>query len=128
MDTMSKPLALVVEDNEDLAAIFSEALGVAGFNSEVLHSGDLALTRLAQAAPSVVVLDLHLPKVGGVKVLREIHADPRLAAVRVVVVTADAQLGDSLRAEADIVLIKPISFSLLRELATRFGALAAHAE
>ena len=113
------PLALIVEDDEDLSFIFAEALRAAGFQSEIVRDGQLALDRLAQMQPAVVVLDLHLPNVAGTDILKYIRSADHLKSVRVVVTTADARLAEQTDRQADFVLIKPISFSLLRDLTSR---------
>ncbi len=117
---MTDKTALIIEDDEDLATIFGEAIRSAGYEAEIINNGDAALSRLAAITPGLVVLDLHLPKVAGLSILRQMKAEPRLAAVRVIIVTADARMAEVPRGEADVVLIKPISFSLLRDLAARF--------
>ncbi|MGB0385374.1 MAG: response regulator [Ardenticatenaceae bacterium] len=116
---MTRPLALIIEDDEDLAEIFTEAVQLAGCETEVIQDGKEALEWLAVHLPDLVVLDLHLPNVGGKKILARIREDTRLDKTRVIVTTADARLGDSLRKEAQLVLIKPVSFSQLRALARR---------
>lgn len=116
---MTNPLALIIEDDADLANIFAEALQAAEFATEIIAAGDVALERLRVTVPVVVVLDLHLPKVSGMEILPQIRADERLAKTRVIVATADPVMGDSLTDIADIVLIKPISFGQLRDMAAR---------
>lgn len=116
---MTGLFALIIEDDVDLATIFSEALQAAGYNTEAVHEGDIALARLASTIPDVVVLDLHLPHVAGTDILRRIRADRRLAGTRVMVATADPRVATMLEAEADLILLKPISFTQLRDLATR---------
>jgi CheY-like chemotaxis protein len=118
---MSKPFALIVEDHVDSAIIFSEALKEAGFETETVRTGDAAVVRLSTAKPDVIVLDLGLPRVSGIEILERIRSDPRLAETRVVVATAHPQLTDGVRCQADIVLIKPISFSQLRDVAGRLS-------
>jgi two-component system response regulator AdeR len=118
---MSELLGLIIEDDEDLSVIFSEALQAAGFKTEIIQSGDKALARLAVTAPDVVVLDLHLPRVAGMDILHQISADARLVGTRVIVATAHPRMAESLRDEADLVLLKPISFSQLRDLASILG-------
>lgn len=114
---MSRMFGLIVEDDEDLSIIFSEALQAAGFQTEIVRAGDVALDRLATLAPNVVVLDLQLPRVAGMDILHYIRVEPRLADTRVIVATAHPHLAASLRDEADLVLLKPISFNQLRDLA-----------
>jgi CheY-like chemotaxis protein len=113
---MSKPCALIVEDHIDAAVIFSEALKKTGYQTETVRAGDTALARLATAVPDLVILDLSLPRVSGLQILDVIRADPRLTQTRVVVATAHPQLADSIRAKADLVLIKPISYTQLCEV------------
>ena len=114
-----QPLALLIEDDPDLITIFSMALEDAGFLIESIAEGDAALARLGDVIPSVVVLDLHLPNVSGTHILDAIRADERLSATRVIIVSADPQLAESVSGEADLVLVKPISFGQLRDLAHR---------
>ncbi len=116
---MSNPLALIIEDDIDLANIFTEAVQNADFEVESIQDGEQALARLASIVPAVVVLDLHLPHVGGEQILNQIRADSRLARTRIIVATADPVKGDALAEQADLVLIKPISFGQLRDMAKR---------
>ena len=116
---MNAPLALVIEDDVDLSLIFSEALQAAQFEVEIISDGGQASTRLKDVLPVVVVLDLHLPNLSGEALLTQIRADARLAAARVIIATADPVMGEALAGSADLVLIKPISFTQLRDLALR---------
>ena len=116
---MSNPLALIIEDDYDLSNIFAQALQETGYETQIVRNGKVALTWLSTETPAVVVLDLHLPRVAGEDILRHIRNDPRLAETQVIIATADARTGDALREEADLVLVKPISFSQLRDLAAR---------
>ncbi len=113
------PLALIIEDDAKISMIFAEALKTVEYDTEIIQDGQLALDRLAETTPAVVVLDLHLPHVSGPDILHQIRTDPRFAKTRVMVVTADSALADSLEDEADLVLLKPISFNQLRDLASR---------
>ncbi len=115
------PLALIIEDDEDLSIIFNEALHAAGFATVVIRDGQEATEHLAgdTDTPDVIVLDLHLPHVPGTELLTQIRAHPRLKDVQVVITTADARMAEMTEGTADFVLIKPISFSLLRDLSSR---------
>lgn len=119
---MSDLLALVIEDEYDLSVIFGQAVETAGFRAEIIRSGDKALERLAATVPDLVVLDLNLPRVPGMEILRQIRADARLAKTRVVVVTAFQNLARAVKGEADWILLKPITFGRLRELAASIGS------
>jgi DNA-binding response OmpR family regulator len=113
------PLALIIEDDEDLSFIFAEALRAADFQVEIFRDGREAVDRLEAVSPVVIVLDLHLPGVIGTEILKQIRSAEHLKSARVVVTTADARLAEQTEGQADFVLIKPISFSLLRDLAAR---------
>ena len=111
--------ALVIEDDRDQAYIFSEALRAAGFEVEIVRDGKSALARLETATPILVVLDLHMPRLLGKDLLYYIRTDERLAATRVILATGDHQLAKSIQGEADVVLLKPVGFDQLRDLANR---------
>jgi len=121
---VSSQFALIIEDDYDASFIFAEALQAAGFETEIIRSGDTALARLTVATPDVVVLDLHLPRAAGTDILRQIRADVRLAGTRVIVATADPRMAEILEDEADLILIKPISFSQLRDLSARLRSVS----
>lgn len=114
---MPQPLALVIEDNPDQALVFSKALEVAGYTTEVIADGAVAQKRLTQVVPDAIVLDLHLPNISGDKLLMQIRSDARLSHARILLATADATLAEKIRGQADFVLIKPVSFAQLSLLA-----------
>ena len=116
---MSKPLALIVEDDEHLSQIFAKTLE-SDFETKVALDGVTAKELLTQITPAIVVLDLNLPGLGGKDILADIRANPTLDNARVVLCTADAAQANILKDDADIVLLKPVSPIQLRELAKRF--------
>ena len=113
-------LAFVIEDDEDLSNIFAEALKSSGFDVETIRDGGVAQQRIKEAEPEIIILDMHLPHVDGATLLKQVRSDPRLKHTRVLITTADALLGEYYRDEADSVLIKPVSFSQLRDLTMRY--------
>jgi len=118
---MSNRTAMIVEDNPDLATVFAEALRAAEFDVEILEDGRVALEHLKTATPDIVVLDLHLPHVSGDVILERIRANQRLAETQVMIATADPRMVEMLKEQADLVLLKPISFAQLRDLADRLA-------
>jgi len=116
-----KPIGLIIEDDEDLSAIFDEALSAAGYQTEIIRNGRTALIRLQTVSPDVVILDMHLPQVTGAEILHYIRSEKRMSFTNVVVTTADAIMGEQVRDTADFVLIKPISFGQLRDLTARLN-------
>ena len=113
-------LALIIEDDEDLASIFAEALGGIGYEMEHVADGSLAQERLGSGTvPFLILLDMHLPHISGGDLLNTIKQDDRFEKAIVILTTADARMGDMYRDQADFVMIKPISFVQLRDIAAR---------
>ncbi len=114
-------MALIIEDDEDLANIFAEALRGVDFEVEIVADGKKAEERLKSgAAPFLVLLDMHLPHVSGADLLTNIiKPDERFAKTLVIITTADARMGEAYADRVDFVLIKPISFVQLRDLTAR---------
>jgi DNA-binding response OmpR family regulator len=116
---MKKPFALIVEDDPDLSGIFAKSLETAGFDVEIIQDGQVAMQRLDEVTADVIVLDMHLPNVAGNTILERIRSDSRFGATRVVITTADTLMAETLREKHRFVLVKPISFGQLRDLAKR---------
>jgi CheY-like chemotaxis protein len=121
---MEKPmsqLALIVEDDEDLASIFAEALRGVGFDVELVADGRTAEERLKTGIPPfLILLDMHLPHISGADLLTNvIKKDERFAKSVVIITTADARMGEAYTEQVDFVMIKPISFVQLRDLTNR---------
>ena len=114
-------LALIIEDDEDLASIFAEALRGVGFEVELVADGKSAQDRLNNGLPPfLILLDMHLPHVSGADLLTNIiKRDPRFAKTIVIITTADARMGEAYTEQVDFVMIKPISFVQLRDLTSR---------
>ena len=114
-------LALIVEDDEDLASIFAEALRGVGFDVELVADGRAAEERLKNGvAPFLILLDMHLPHISGADLLTNvIKKDERFAKSVVIITTADARMGEAYTEQVDFVMIKPISFVQLRDLTNR---------
>ena len=113
--------ALIIEDDEDLANIFAEALRGVGFEVELVADGKTAQGRLANGAPPfLILLDMHLPHISGADLLTNIiKKDERFKKTIVIITTADARMGEAYTEQVDFVMIKPISFVQLRDLTSR---------
>jgi DNA-binding response OmpR family regulator len=119
MTHTQKPLAIIIEDDDSLGLVAYEALRTAGFYPELISDGLVAQERLAVAVPAIIILDLHLPQVSGQELLRQIKKDHRLRDTQIIIATADPATAGYLQEEVDLVLIKPYSFSQLRDFAVR---------
>lgn len=114
-----EPMAFIIEDDEKLITIFARALEEAGFKVQKVMDGQQAIQLLSNLEPAIVILDLHLPGATGDKVLAFIRSSDRLKRTTVILATADQIMADSLSGQSDFVLLKPISYSQLRDLTAR---------
>lgn len=112
---------LVVEDSTRLRSSLSEGLARSGFAVDAVADGKSALDYIAAAQYDVVILDLMLPVLDGISVLREMRRSGH--ACRVLILSAKDQIHDrveGLELGADDYLVKPFSFD---ELLARVKAL-----
>ena len=116
---MEKPFALIIEDDRDIVALFRHVLDLAGYQTEIVLDGKVAVEHLAKSVPDIVLLDLNLPRVSGSQILEMMDADERLKNIPVVVITAHAHLVESLPVEPDLVLIKPVNIEQMSTLILR---------
>ncbi len=117
-----KPLALIIEDDEQLGEIFSETLHDVNMETRVVKDGENAMLILARVTPVLIVLDLHLPKYSGANIFSYIRNTTRLKDVWVIIATADPVQAAELNRSDErnlFTLIKPVSVEQLRQLALK---------
>lgn len=105
---------LICDNEEPLRALVRAALD--GHEIHEARDGDESLDRARALRPDLIVLDMMMPGRSGLDVLQTLRADPELAGIRVVMLTARAQASDHAAAEhagADRFVIKPFSPSRL---------------
>jgi CheY-like chemotaxis protein len=119
---MDKPVALIVEDDRDIVALFRHVLDIAGYHTEIVLHGVEAMQRIEMLQPNIVLLDLQLPGMSGVEILKRMRSDERLSGIPVVVITAYAPYADSLPVEPDLLLLKPVDINQLSSLVQRLQA------
>jgi len=104
---------IVVEDEPDMAEMFAEMVRLMGMQVIKSYSGLQAIDMISERKPYLVLLDIMLPDVSGLEVLRHIHRDTRLSRIPVIVVSAKSLPSDvrkGLDAGASFYLTKPVSF------------------
>jgi DNA-binding response OmpR family regulator len=103
-------VAVVVDDEPEISAILAEYLTLAGFDVRQAANGLEALLCVKRERPRLVLLDLHMPRLGGLDALKRIRAfDPT---IKVVVVTGDPDPElerQALALGAAMVLLKPMN-------------------
>jgi diguanylate cyclase (GGDEF)-like protein len=116
---LEKPSALIIEDDRDIVALFRHVMDLAGYRTEIVLHGRVAVEHLANSTPDIVLLDLNLPGVSGGEILAFMDADERLKNVPVVVITAHAHLVETLPVQPELILIKPVNIEQMRNLILR---------
>jgi DNA-binding response OmpR family regulator len=103
-------LVLVADDEEDILQLVRRVLERAGFEVMVARDGVQALELAKTRTPAAAVLDVTMPGLDGLEVVRQLRADPATVGVKVLILTARAQQADIDRATAagaDDYLAKP---------------------
>ena len=103
---------LLIEDHDDTRHATAQILAGAGAHVTEAADGRAALAALGNADPQIVLLDLMLPDMDGLEVLRAIRADPPPSLRRVIVLTGDSatrRIEEITRLGADAVLTKPVA-------------------
>ncbi|NCU31067.1 response regulator [Candidatus Saccharibacteria bacterium] len=106
---MEKKKILLVEDDNALASVYRSRLELEGFAVEHVPNGELALAKVTEYKPDLILLDAMMPKVNGFDVLDILRNTPETANIHVVMLTALSQPKDKERAEqlgADDYLVK----------------------
>ena len=114
---------LVADDDEASLRVAAAALRTAGHEPLLARNGEQCLQIAAENAPALVLLDVHMPDMDGLEVLRRLRADERTSGFAVVAFTAHAMKGDAERLLAlgfDGYVGKPIRY---REFLAQVSAL-----
>ena len=113
---MAREKILVVDDEADIVELVRYNLAQEGFEVICASSGEAALEMVSKEKPSLVVLDLMLVGISGLKVCKRIKGDPATKAVQVVMLTAkgeDSDIVTGIEAGADDYVTKPFSPKVL---------------
>ncbi|MBI1869748.1 MAG: response regulator [Chlamydiae bacterium] len=134
---MDKKKILVVDDEANIQKMLRTLLEINDYEVETVSDGSEAITRVKQAPPDLVLLDLVMPKVDGFKVLENLKQDSKTKEIPIILFTAAppevaAQRGASAVEAVDYVL-KPfdrvtLSFLLqrIKELTDKQGGTSLH--
>lgn len=79
---------LIVEDERHIARLFDHVLRKEGYEVTLAHDAEQARELIGQCAPDALLLDLVLPGMSGLDLLRELRGDPRWAGLVVIVLSA----------------------------------------
>jgi DNA-binding response OmpR family regulator len=119
-----RTVVLVADDDDDILLLVTTRLRRDGFDVIQARDGDEALDLALEKRPAIAVLDIGMPGLDGIEVVRALRADEATKSIRVILLTAKAQESDVRRgfdAGADAYVKKPFSPS---DLSARVKELA----
>jgi two-component system phosphate regulon response regulator PhoB len=114
----SVPTILLIEDEPNIQRLTGYALQTRGYEVVVASDGHEGLDKARSRLPDLILLDMVMPEMGGMEVLKALKEDGRLRDIPVLIVTASAQREDAeraLRMGARDYLIKPFHMPTLYE-------------
>lgn len=111
----SGPRVLVMEDDPSVRGLLQTLLAAEGYEVATASDGLAGLVSATARPPALVLLDLVMPDLGGLRVLEELRNDPQLSSVPVIVVTGQIEAVPQLRAELGdgSVFLKPFGVTEL---------------
>lgn len=98
--TSNPPQLLIIEDDELIVQMYRASLANSGFVIRWEKDGEAGLSALKSYVPDLVILDIMLPKINGLDVLKELRSDPRLSTTPVVVMSSLMDPSDQQKALA----------------------------
>jgi DNA-binding response OmpR family regulator len=113
------PLVLVADDDPDILSLVTLRLEKAGYCVMTASDGEEALQRVRERRPDLAIVDVRMPKMDGLEVIRRIRAEEMSSAMPVIALSAhvrDANLAEGFKAGADEYVKKPFSPRELVEL------------
>lgn len=119
---MTQKTVLIIEDEEDAAELFSEMMRVSGFRVLTTSKSKPAISMMNEDKPDLVLLDIMMPEVSGLDILRQMRRDSNLSEVPVIVLTAKSMPADikkGMEAGASTYLTKPVGFQELKDAVER---------
>lgn len=112
---MAKAQILIVEDNEDNQDLMRFLLERAGYEVKTVENAREGIDSARRESPDIILMDLSMPELDGWSAAREIKADPVLAKIPLIAVTAHTMAGDrrkALEAGFDTYISKPINIHM----------------
>ncbi|AOS43978.1 Alkaline phosphatase synthesis transcriptional regulatory protein PhoP [Lacunisphaera limnophila] len=109
---MDKKKILVVDDEPDVTDLVAYHLKAKAFHVETLNDATASIAKARSYQPDLIILDIMMPDLSGIQVCRILRADPKLAKVPIIFLTAKAEAHDrieGLESGADDYLSKPFS-------------------
>ncbi len=109
--------AFVVEDDTDFRNTLADVLESAGWTVDLAEDGIAALGRIRRTVPDLITLDLSMPNLDGIEVLKLLRSTEVGRRIPVIVITG-VPVDDSVRELASMVLLKPIEIATMLQAIT----------
>lgn len=113
------PAILLIDDDKDFSGLAAAHFSKQGYEVTLAEGGREGLDKAAAARPDIVLLDIMMPDMNGVEVLRELNSDPDTSDIPVIILTGkyiDPGMGDMFGQERNFrgVVGKPVDLGMLQ--------------
>lgn len=115
---MNQKTVMIIEDETDAAELFAEMMRINDFRVIKMFSSTPAIPLIAQEKPDLILLDIMMPDISGLEILRYMRREPELEKIPVIIVSAKGLPNDiktGLDAGASMYLTKPVGFQDLKQ-------------
>jgi len=118
---------LFADDNENTLNLMGQAAKLLGYQAVLAKNGLDALSLIRQNKPNLIFLDLMLPDLDGISLLKKIKEDPEIQAIPVVILSAGATLDDAALCRnngAVEYILKPVPIQVLQDTIQKYATIS----
>ena len=119
---------LIIEDEQEIANLIRDRLEDEGYSTEVAYTGADAIRELGEKKPDIVTLDVYLPDINGLNILKDLKSNPKTDQIPVIIVSSSDEEKNARELGAQDYVKKPINFAklfgVLQEIKQRTGKAA----
>jgi DNA-binding response OmpR family regulator len=107
---------LIIEDEQNIADLIKDRLDDEGYKTDIAFTGGEALNELAKNKPDMITLDIYLPDINGLKILKDLKANPNTDKIPVIIISSSDEEKNAMDLGAEKFVRKPINFTKLFEI------------
>ena len=114
--------ALIVEDEIETAEMLAEMMSLSGYQVKKSFGGASSIHLISRSQPDILLLDVMMPDLSGLEILRYVRRDPALTHIPVIVISAKSlpkDIEEGFGAGANAYLTKPVAYLDLHMTVTR---------
>ena len=101
---------LIIEDEQDMANLIRDRLEEEGYQTDVAYTGAEAIKELRDKKPDIVTLDVYLPDINGLNILKDLKSNPRTDKIPVIILSSSEEENNAIGLGAERFIKKPINF------------------